>query len=88
MQISSSIAEFVEFCNETQRRLRWATEYNKRSAEQLRAREQFEQQGKEETLERRTAVVNRVVGELKDHGFKFKSLGSVAANIVSESSVA
>src|SRR5262245_11889417 len=83
-----SIAEFVEFCDETQRRLNWATEYNKRTAEQLRARERFEQQDKEETLEHRTAVVNRVVGELKDHGFKFKSLGDIAANLTRASSAA
>src|SRR5262249_21136906 len=49
-----SIAEFVEFCDETQRRLSWATEYDKRTAEQLRARERFERQGEEETLEHRT----------------------------------
>lgn len=55
-----SIAEFVEFCNETQRRLNWATEYQKRTAEQLRARDR---QDKEETLEHRTEAVKRAMSE-------------------------
>ena len=80
-----SIAEFVEFCDEIQRRSTFTARWDAQAEKQLAERGRFEQEAGE-PLEHRTAVVNRVLGELKgQHGFQFKSLGSVAASIASSS---
>jgi hypothetical protein len=81
-----SIAEFVEFCDDAQRRSTFGARWDAQKDKQLAEREEFARQSKEETLEHRTEVVNRVLGELKGQGFQFRSLGSVAANVTRASS--
>lgn len=83
-----SIAEFVEFCDEVRRRSTFEARWNEQKEKQLAEREEFERQKKEEPLDHRTKVVNRVVDELKGQGFQFKSLGTIAANVTRKSSAA
>jgi len=58
---------------------RFIAQHNERSAEQLAERDRLERLGKETDVEHRTKVVNRVLGDLQEWGFKFKSLGDAAA---------
>lgn len=81
-----SIAEFVEFCDDAQRRSTFTARWDAQKEKQLAEREAFERQGEEETLEHRTGVVNRVLGELRGQGFQFRSLGDVAAHVTRGSS--
>jgi hypothetical protein len=67
-----SIAEFVEFCNETRRRLTFESRWKEKSEEQLAEREELERQDRQETTEHRADVVNRALGELKGRGFQFR----------------
>jgi hypothetical protein len=77
-----SIAEFVEFCDETRRRTNWESEYNKRTAKQFKERDRLERLGKETSVEYRTEVINRVLGPAAaDYGFQFKSIGNAAAQV-------
>jgi hypothetical protein len=81
-----SIAEFVEFCDDAQRRSTFGARWEAQAEKQLTEREKFERQSKEENIEHRTEVVNRFLGGLKGHGFQFKSLGRVAADVTRASS--
>jgi hypothetical protein len=67
-----SIAEFVEFIEETIRRATYASTYDQRSRKQLEEREEYERQGKTESAEHRAAVTARIKDELRGHGFQFK----------------
>ena len=81
-----SIAEFVEFCDDAQRRSTFTARWDAQAEKQLTEREAFERQSNEEPLEHRADVVNRVLGELRGQGFQFRSLGSIAANVTGGSS--
>jgi hypothetical protein len=65
-----SIAEFVEFVDEHIRRSTFATNYDQRSREQLREREEIE--AKAESFEHRQKVAERIKTELREKGFQFK----------------
>ena len=79
-----SIADFVEFCNETQRRMNWASNYDARSRQQLARREKFKQQSMDETPEQRAAAVERNFAELRKRGGEFQKLANVAAKAVGQ----
>lgn len=66
-----SIAEFSQFCEDIERRRSFKSTWDKRSAEQLIEREQFERDNRE-PLEHRQKVVKRIIAELGEKGFKFK----------------
>src|SRR5262249_10979951 len=83
-----NISEIAQVCDEIRRRNIYVSQWDARSKRQLEERDNLERQDKEGTLEHRTAVVNRVVDDLRERGFKFKSLGSVAARVISGSSAA
>jgi hypothetical protein len=65
-----SIAEFVEFAEEHVRRSTVASQWDARSAAQLKERAEIEAQGKAESYERRAEVVERVRQEMAEKGFK------------------
>jgi hypothetical protein len=71
-----SIAELVEFCDSRVRQSSYASDWDRRAAEQLRQRELYEAEVKTTTPEQRAAVVARIKGELRAAGFHFK--GDVA----------
>jgi hypothetical protein len=66
-----SIAEFVEFIDDHIRRSNYAQEYDARSREQLREREQRDRDARLETPEHRKAVVERGKAEMRAKSFKF-----------------
>jgi hypothetical protein len=70
-----SIAEMVEFIEEHIRRTSYAKQYDARSREQLREREERERAASRESSEHRRAVAERIKGELRGHGFRFPSDG-------------
>ena len=76
-----SIAEFVEFIEEHIRRSTYASTYDARSCKQLEERDQFERQGKTESVEHRAAVVTRIKNELRGHGFQFEGDTKPAQNV-------
>ena len=66
-----SLAEFVQFIEEHIRRATYTAQYDQRSREQLREREEFERSTKTETPEHRAAVVQRCKDEVRAKGFRF-----------------
>ena len=66
-----SIAEVVAFIDDHIRRANYAKEYDTRTREQLREREEFERSTKAETPEHRAAVVKRCKEEARAKGFRF-----------------
>ena len=78
-----SIAEFVEFCNETMRRMNWSSEYDARSARQLKERDQRDRTSKEEDPEYRRQVIERNLRPLmEEQGFQFTCLGNAVTKIL------
>ena len=75
-----SIAEFVEFIDETIRRATYAKNYDERSKRQLAERDEFEHQGKTESAEYRATVAARIKNELRGHGFQFEGDTKLAQN--------
>jgi hypothetical protein len=55
-----SIAELVEFCDELRRRSSWTTQWDARSEKQLAERDEFDAMTKEESLEHRQRVAERI----------------------------
>ena len=64
-----SIAEVVAFIDDHIRRANYAKEYDTRTREQLREREEFERSTKAETPEHRAAVVKRCKEEVRAKAF-------------------
>ena len=81
---SPSIGEVVTFMEELQRPALYASQYDQQSRKQLAERDRLEREGKETDPAYRAQVVNRVVGELQERGFKFRSFGEVAAKVVGQ----
>jgi hypothetical protein len=65
-----SLAEVVAFIDDHVRRSTYAAQYDARSQEQLREREQFKTGAKAETPEHRKAVWARIKGELQAKGWQ------------------
>jgi hypothetical protein len=58
----------------------WADEWDERARQQLAGREKYEREGTTEHAEYRKAVVKRIKGELRGHGFQFKGDTKPAEN--------
>jgi hypothetical protein len=67
-----SIAEMIEFIDEHIRRSTYASRWDERSRKQVEERDEYERAAKTETPEHRKAVVDRIKGELRGHGFQFE----------------
>jgi hypothetical protein len=64
-----SIAEVVEFCDELQRRSTRTAQWDERSRKQLEDRAAFDAMTKEESLEHRQQVAERIRRGLSENGF-------------------